>query len=101
MEFANIPSVRLSEHDVLVVNVGVGQMPPVAAKKYLEDVKPQFKEIFGDQPMMMFAVAHETGVTFSVIHRDYSPRKVFHIDIDAPQEEVNAYMEELKKRFGM
>ena len=98
MEFTNIPSVRLGEHDVLIVNVGVGQLPPTSAKKYLEDAKPQFKEIFGNQPMMLFAVAYETGVTFSVIHRDHASRKVFHVDID-DDSKARAYVKEIQNRF--
>lgn len=65
-----IPSVTLRPDDVLIVQVAVGNMPPVATKAYLESVQPGIRKIFGDnQPMLFLAAPGAKETTFAVIHR--------------------------------
>lgn len=101
MEFSNvIPTVELGSNDVLIVHLGVGQMPPYRVKEYIAEITPGLKERFGDQPLMILP-APEKFTSFSIIHRPdcVEGRKVFHIDIEdnIPQEEVKQHLERIRE----
>jgi len=66
-----MPSAYLGPDDILIVQVGVGAMPPTMAKKYLESVQPGMREVFGvHQKIVFLPIAEQRHVSFAVIHRE-------------------------------
>lgn len=66
-----IDVVDLSPSDVLVCKVPVGNMPLARAKEYLDQVKSNIRELFGEEQKILLIPAKDwdTSTELAVIHR--------------------------------
>jgi hypothetical protein len=63
-----IDVVELGPNDIFCVKVDVGQMPPLRAKEYLEEIKSKLRENLGSQPIMLLP-CKDAETQISIIKR--------------------------------